>query len=268
MKKIEHFKSMVKAGNKQATATDVVNDLQDPNSEPNIPKDDVPAQAQSNLIKGKEGMKANTWFHYDHPEHGKIEVSAHHDGKQAHILGVGAPGDTHVHPKNDAGMSDEHLGAMSAHAAKLGPGQHMKKSEHQPHPGPSKSEHQKLYDAKTQSESEAKLKTPEGDAERKRQNSERLKKSEWTAHEIVFQALKNVQAKQGLAKAEEMKRDEGKAEDTGAIYNEEQEVGNQNDIQEAAKREHAQANGKKLKEFMEKAKNKSEKAAKSPIEGK
>jgi hypothetical protein len=94
-----------------------------------------------------------------------------------------------------------------------------------------------------------------------------MKKS-WTAEEIVTQALKNVQVKrEEMKKAEEMKRDRG-PEDMGSVYNKEQEVGNQNDIQEAAKREHAQENGKKLKEYMEKAKNKSEKAAKSPIKDK
>jgi len=222
VKKIEHFKSMIKAGQKApASATDVVNDIQDPNSEPAVSRDELPAQEQSVLNKGSN-MTPNTWFHFDHPEHGKIEVAAHHDGKKAHIHSVGAPNDVHVHPKDDAGMSDEHINAMAAHAQKLGPGNHMKK----------------------------------------------MQKSEWTAEEIVVQALKNVQAKQDLKKAEEMKREEGRAEDTGAIYNEEQEVGNQNDIQEAAKRDHARENGKKLKEYMEKAKNKSEKAAKSPIEDK
>lgn len=75
--------------------------------------------------------KANTWFHYDHPEHGKMEVSAHVDEKgQAKIKGVGTPGDVHVHPKKDAGLKDEHIKAMSDRASKLGPGDHkMKKSE-------------------------------------------------------------------------------------------------------------------------------------------
>merc|ERR1712146_571943 len=39
------------------------------------------------------------------------------------------PDDTHVHPKHDAGMSDEAIGRMAGHASKLGEGNHMKKSE-------------------------------------------------------------------------------------------------------------------------------------------
>lgn len=220
MKKIEHFKSMAK---QMAGASDVVADIQDPDSKADISQDEMPVQEQSVLNKGKD-MAPNTWFHYDHPEHGKIEVAAHvHEGG-AKIHSVGAPNDAHISPQ-EAGLDDQHMKAMSAHAAKLGPGQHMKKEE--------------------------------------------MKKTEWTAEDIVLQALKNVKAKQDLKKGEakEMKR-ERDAEDMGSIYNEEQEVGNQNDIQEAAKRDHAKANGKKLKEFMEKAKNKSEKKAESPIEEK
>jgi hypothetical protein len=52
-----------------------------------------------------------------------------------------------------------------------------KKAEHQPHPGPSISEHQKIHDAKKQSEEEARLKTPEGNAERKKRNKEAFKKA-------------------------------------------------------------------------------------------
>lgn len=42
------------------------------------------------------------------------------------------------------------------------------------HPGSSMSAHQRTYDAKTQSENEARLKTPEGDAERMAGNAKRL----------------------------------------------------------------------------------------------
>jgi hypothetical protein len=44
------------------------------------------------------------------------------------------------------------------------------KSEHQPHPGPSLSEHQKIYDAKKQAEREARLKSPEGEKARQEHN--------------------------------------------------------------------------------------------------
>merc|ERR1711901_9652 len=72
----------------------------------------------------------NTWFHYDYPEHGQIEVAAHvGKDKKAKIHSIGMPGDTHVHPKHDAGMSDEAIGRMAGHASKLGEGNHMKKSE-------------------------------------------------------------------------------------------------------------------------------------------
>ena len=79
-------------------------------------------------------MNANSHFHYDHPEHGKMEVSAHVDKKgKATVLGVGAPGDVHVHPKHDAGLHDDHIKAMTGMASKLGRnpkgGTHMKKSE-------------------------------------------------------------------------------------------------------------------------------------------
>jgi len=313
VKKVEHFKAMIKAGQKSpADATAVVNDILDPNSEPSISPDALPVQSQSVLNKGK-AMAPNTWFHYEHPEHGKIEVSAHHDGKQAQILGVGALGDTHVHPEQDAGMGPEHMKTMTAQALKLGPGQHMKKEEMKKS---EKAEH-KISDVKVHSHKNAEYGSGpnygdviytakiNGKAHRfktesmhnsmishlhhaedtgkvhpelhdhiseahKNGESERvygMKKSEWTAEEIVVQALKNVQTKLDLQKAEEMKRDRA-PEDTGAIYNEEQEVGNQNDIQEAAKRETAQLNGKKLKEYLEKAKNKSEKAAKSPLKDK
>lgn len=52
-----------------------------------------------------------------------------------------------------------------------------KKAEHQPHPGPSISEHQKIFDQKEQSKEESKLKTPEGEAERQKRNKEAFKKA-------------------------------------------------------------------------------------------
>jgi hypothetical protein len=227
MKKIEHFKSMASAmkDGKVANATDVVADIEDPGSEPSISPDEVPAQEQAQLNKGKQDMAPNTWFHYDHPEHGKLEVTAHvHNGK-AKVHSVGVPNDIHITP-GEAGMDKHHMKAMSDMAAKHGPGNHFKKAEG-------------------------------------------MKKSEWTAEEIVEQALKNVKAKQDLKKAEATKmKVERDPKDLGSVYNEEQEVGNQNDIQEAAKRDTAKLNGKKLKEFLDKNKNTTEKAAKSPIEDK
>jgi hypothetical protein len=104
-----------------------------------------PGQSYSDIRKSEELAKANeapnTWFHYDHPEHGKIEVSAHvpeadESGRQGikfippskdvKIHGVGAPGDVHIDPIHDAGMSPQHMKAMKLMASKLGPGQHMK----------------------------------------------------------------------------------------------------------------------------------------------
>src|SRR5690606_15600673 len=127
VKKVEHFKSMA---NQMATADEVVNDILDPNPEPSVSKDRMPVNKEHVLHKGR-GMTPNTWFNYDHPEHGKIEVSAYHDGKQAHILGVGAGGgDPHVHPEEDAGLDKDLLRAMASHALKLGPGQHLKKTEY------------------------------------------------------------------------------------------------------------------------------------------
>jgi hypothetical protein len=281
VRKIEHFKSMIKAmkDKKVATADQVVNDVLDSNSTPEVPKDQLnvgkesvlnktkdkksrdqeiegakqpdhapvaenqPKKTVADLIREKEvkdkpmakadgsNKAPNTWFHYNHPAHGKIEVSAHVPDKingsnSIKIHGVGAPGDLHISP-DEAGIDKKHLAHMTLLAAAHGQGDHMKKSE---------------------------------------ENKEDLmNKHEYTAEEIIQKALENVKAKQDLKKAEEMKREEGKAEDTGSIYNEEQEVGNQNDIQEAAKRDTARLNGKKLKEFMEKQKNKAEKKAKSPI---
>jgi hypothetical protein len=79
----------------------------------------------------KNDTTPNTWFHYDHPEHGKMEVSAHVDKKgKATVKGVGAGGgDPHIHPKHDAGLSDDHIQGMASHASKLGPGRHIMKSE-------------------------------------------------------------------------------------------------------------------------------------------
>lgn len=328
MKKVEHFKNMLKAikDKRMASASDVVADLQDSNSQPSINPDEIPVNGKSVMNKGKD-MAPNTWFHYDHPEHGKIEVAAHHDGKQAHIVSVGAVGDAHVHPKHDAGMSDESISAMSQHAMKLGPGQHMQKQEmnksenfevmekshkfhdvdftrkphehsdvyHEinhdhPHLKDLPEHHEKdiMANPKHKLSSSFKKEMPQhfkmhgSDGSKYVVNTEghdyprymaRIKgdddpmaKSEYSAEEIILQALKRVKAKkdEAMNKAEEMKR-ESKAEDMGSIYSKEQEVGNQNDIQEAAKRETAQLNGKKLKEFVEKIKNKSEKAAKSPL---
>jgi hypothetical protein len=48
------------------------------------------------------------------------------------------------------------------------------KMEKAVHPGPSKSEHQKIYDAKKQSTEEARLKTPEGEKERKEFNAKMI----------------------------------------------------------------------------------------------
>lgn len=58
------------------------------------------------------------------------------------------------------------------------PDMNMADGGHVPHPGPSRSEHQKIYDAKRQAAEEARLNTPEGNAERMRQNKERMKKAE------------------------------------------------------------------------------------------
>lgn len=54
------------------------------------------------------------------------------------------------------------------------PKPNLTKTDHQAHPGPSKSDHQKTYDAKQQAESEAKLKSPEGEKARKLRNSKVL----------------------------------------------------------------------------------------------
>ncbi len=64
-------------------------------------------------------------------------------------------------------MEDEHSNGRKPYA---------KGGDIQPHhPGPSKSEHQKIYDAKRQAQEEAHLRSPEGNAERTRKNAERLK---------------------------------------------------------------------------------------------
>lgn len=83
-------------------------------------------------------------------------------------IGSGGPSD-----KGKERAVKEHkkvLDEMKSIKPKLG------KAEHQPHPGPSASEHQKAYDAKKQAESEAHLKSPEGDAQRMAGNKERLGK--------------------------------------------------------------------------------------------
>jgi hypothetical protein len=286
-----------------------------------------------NLTKadGSNSNKApNTWFHYDHPEHGKIEVAAHVPANASKggvkIHSVGAPNDVHIHPDEAGITATDHELNMKVMARKLGPGQHMKKSEEMmkaenPHSaGDSDKEVEHVvghddFQAEHQHRGHAiqvskhpetgtyvahihDLRHPDADTggghldstkphatheaahkagkqwinhhlkdefKKSENQEETMSKSEYTAEEIVLEALKKVKEKQDLKKAEEMKRDEGKAEDTGSIYNEEQEVGNQNDIQEAAKRDTARLNGKKLKEFLEKQKNKAEKAAKSPI---
>jgi hypothetical protein len=51
-----------------------------------------------------------------------------------------------------------------------------KNDEHQPHPGPSVSSHQKIFNAKQQSADEAHLKTPEGNAKRIKGNAARMGK--------------------------------------------------------------------------------------------
>ncbi len=49
--------------------------------------------------------------------------------------------------------------------------------EHQPHPGPSRSDHQKMYDAKKQAAEEAHLNTPEGESERQARNKSMMEES-------------------------------------------------------------------------------------------
>jgi len=82
--------------------------------------------------------------------------------------------------KTNAWAKDKHkekLGELKNMPKPNLPKSEMDKAEHQPHPGPSRSEHQKAYDAKQQSESEAKLKTPEGEAARQAHNA-KLKKDD------------------------------------------------------------------------------------------
>ena len=192
MRKIEHFKSMIKVmrDKKLATGSQLANDVIDSNSTPEVSKDQIPTTSKPVLNKAKDAKESptigvnapmsgkkgvslaghnlrnkhkedainahkttldeleampkpnltkadgsnpnkapNTWFHHDHPEHGKIEVSAHVADGKVHNMGVGALNDAHVHPEHDAGMSQKSIKDMADKALKLGPGQHMKKSE-------------------------------------------------------------------------------------------------------------------------------------------
>ena len=99
-------------------------------------------------------------------------------GRGKSLMGAAAKGhyshgsDPHnkVRNKNTATWEHEEVSKERSKIKKPNLG----KTEHQPHPGPSRSEHQKAYDAKKQAESEAYLKTPEGNAERQRQNAKVL----------------------------------------------------------------------------------------------
>jgi hypothetical protein len=70
-------------------------------------------------------------------------------------------------PKTDAGR-------RVMEKIKKGWSEDVQKADHQPHPGPSKSAHQKVFDAKNQSKEESKLKTPEGDKARQDENKARI----------------------------------------------------------------------------------------------
>jgi len=77
----------------------------------------------------------------------------------------------------------------------------LEKDEHQPHPGPSKSGHQTKYDAKIQAASEAAMKTPKGEADRKARNApmtSKMKKS--LTPGMTYNDLRKTEA--DLAKAE------------------------------------------------------------------
>jgi len=83
------------------------------------------------MDKMEKAQAPNTWFHYDHPEHGKIEVSAHvpkkaKDSGKVKIHGVGALNDLHISP-SEAGIDNSHGEAMKTKAHKLGAGNHMEK---------------------------------------------------------------------------------------------------------------------------------------------
>jgi hypothetical protein len=141
----------------------ILEDLEDKDSTPEVEQKEKKVSKDSSLNKA-EGAP-NTWFHHDHPTHGKIEVSAHvpkhiMPGPDAHkhvkIHGVGAPGDVHI-SHEEAGITPEEHENIQKEAYKHGHGNHMNKSQ----------------------------------------------KNEYTANEIVLQALKNVASKQ-----EEMKKSE------------------------------------------------------------
>lgn len=86
-----------------------------------------------------------------------------------------------VKPPKPMALKPAGVPAMSANAAPKppkapgAPGMVKDELEHQPHPGPSESEHQKKYSATKQAESEKHLQTPVGNTERLAGNDKRLK---------------------------------------------------------------------------------------------
>lgn len=90
------------------------------------------------------------------------------------------------------------------------------KSEHQPHPGPSLSERQKIYDAKKQAERDAYLKSPEGEKARQEHNKKlqvflkqkQMKKAEQPTDSALIRDKRDigeVEKAPALTKSDELK---------------------------------------------------------------
>ena len=219
MKKAEKLKNFLKKmeSKKIASVKEILADLNDSNSEAEVNPDKILPTEENVLNKAPQSQEeASSHFHFDHPEHGQIEVHAKipknaSSHKDIQIHSIGAPNDQHISP-DEAGLHPEHIEAMKHKAFKLGPnpqeGTHFGKSE-----------------------------------------------KEYTAKEISLIALKNAYSKyeKNLKKAEskEMKRERG-PEDTGSPYNEEQEVGNPLEMADLERRDRAKAVGKYVKELKEK----------------
>lgn len=147
-------------------------------------------------------------FTAHHPDHGHMTVKGHidHDGFKPHndaayaLHGDIAVGPDDAHGDHQGGVNSHMQSQMKAHAEKLGAGDHTKhpalklgkplgKSEYSPIEAAieilkksaevlEKAEHPVIakYNAAIQSEGEAKLQTPEGEAKRKAGNKANAKK--------------------------------------------------------------------------------------------
>lgn len=138
----------------------------------------------SDLKRDLEYKDKDRAYHYHAEKRSEPQVGVHKDKKNTFNASKGRSEAGHLLDEAKRTTDPVKADVNKYHAKKLHeqnlkdlkamPKPNLTKADHQPHPGPSKSEHQKAYDAKQQAESEAKLKSPEGEKARKLRNSKVL----------------------------------------------------------------------------------------------